>query len=147
MSISLHLQGKEQVLPLFYIPYTGFHNDHEFEQIMLSLMDRKTLVNERKYEAESLFDVSGNTGLLPGTFTFSCIDGLCLISPSSLLVEGSVRTIHAEAEHAEDQGLQLIRETAGRYVHANIYVNYSRIHKLLYPFDQPAKLAKATATV
>ena len=86
------------------------------------------MVNERKYEAETLFDVSGKPGFVPGKFTFTCLNGICLISPSSLLVEESVRTIHSDTDLLSDEGLQLIRETAGRYVHANIYLNYSLFH-------------------
>ncbi len=133
--ISLHLQGKDQLVPLFYIPYAVHHSDHEFEQMILSLLDEESMVNERRYETEILQDVSGNpAGLLGGKFTFSCVNGLFLASPSSMLVEGAVRTIHAEADPEEDTGLQLIRGTAGKYVHANIYINYSRIHTLLYPY-------------
>ena len=133
LSISIHLQGKDQLVPVIYIPYAGYYGDHEFEQQMLSLLSAETLVNERKYEAETLYDISGNPGYLPGKLTFCCIDGLCLFSPSSLLVENAVRTIHAGTGQEGDQGLQLVRGTAGRYVHANIYIRYSRVHQLLYP--------------
>ncbi|MFH0757763.1 MAG: hypothetical protein V2B15_10790 [Bacteroidota bacterium] len=131
--MSLHLQGKEQLMPLFYVSYAGHHTDHEFEQMVFSLLDDKTMVNDRKYETEVLYDVSGNPESTPGKFTFTCVNGLCLISPSAMLVEESVRTIHSDVNLSEDNGLQLIRGTAGRYVHANIYINYSRIHLLGYP--------------
>ena len=132
-SISIHLQGKDQLVPVFYISYGGYHGDHEFEEQVLSLLSGETLVNERKYEAETLYDISVESGHLPGKFTFCCVDGLFLFSPSSLLVENAVRTIHAGTGQEGDQGLQLVRGTAGRYVHANIYIQYSRVHLLLYP--------------
>ena len=133
-SISLHLQGKNQLMPLFYIPYSEHHNDHEFEQMMLTLLGGDAMVNDRKYETEILYDVSGKQNLIPGKFTFTCVDGICLISPSNLLVESSVRTIHDDTDPEADPGLKLIRETAGKYVQANIYINYSRGHQLFHPF-------------
>jgi len=136
LSISIHLQGKDQLVPLFYISYADHHGDHEFEQMIFSLLEGETMVNDRKYETETLYDISGNPGSIPGKFTFSCVNGICLISPSSLLVEGSVRTIHAETDPAKDAGLELIRGTAGRYVHANIYINYTGAHKLFYPYTR-----------
>ena len=104
LSISIHLQGKDQLVPLFYISYADHHGDHEFEQMIFSLLEGETMVNDRKYETETLYDISGNPGSIPGKFTFSCVNGICLVSPSSLLVEGSVRTIHAETDPAKDAG-------------------------------------------
>ncbi|MCK5135313.1 MAG: PQQ-binding-like beta-propeller repeat protein [Bacteroidales bacterium] len=134
LNLSLHLIGKDQLMPLFYIRYSEFHSDHDFEQFMLSLLDGQAMVNDRKYEAETLYDVSGKPGFVPEVFSFTCINGICLISSSSMLVEESVRTIHAEGNFSTDKGLQLIRETAGRYVHANIYINYEKLQLLFYPF-------------
>jgi hypothetical protein len=132
-SVSIHLQGRDQLMPLFYIDYADHHSDHEFEQIIFSLLGEGITVNDRKYEAETLFDISENEGKVPGKLTFACVNGVCLASPSSLLVEGSVRTIHATEVPAEDPGWQLIRGTAGKYVHANLYINYARVQELLYP--------------
>jgi len=133
MGVSVHLQGKNQLTPLVYISYADHHNDHEFEQIVLKLLGDGSIVNERKYESETLFDVSGDPASIPGKFTFACVNGICLAGASSMLVEQSLRTIHAGMDPSEDKALEKVRGTAGRYVHANIYVNYSRIDKLFYP--------------
>ncbi len=133
LNLSFHLVGKDQLAPLFYIAYTGSHSDHDFEQIMLSLLEGVAMINERKYDATILFDVSGEPGFVPGKFSFTCLNGLCVLSPSSMLVEESVRTIHSEADLSTDEGLKLIRKTAGRYVHANTYINYEKLQKLFYP--------------
>ncbi|HER09415.1 MAG TPA: hypothetical protein ENO20_10960 [Bacteroides sp.] len=134
LSLSLHLLGKDQLMPLIYISYAASHSDRDFEQLVLSMLDGETMVNNRNYEAETLFDVSGEPGLVPGKFTFACVSGICLASPSSILVEEAVRTIHADTNLSGDPDLQLIRKTAGRYVHANLYINYPRLHLLFYPF-------------
>ncbi|MCK5691219.1 MAG: hypothetical protein KAI08_00180 [Bacteroidales bacterium] len=134
LNLSLHKVGKDQLIPLVYLEYSSAHSDHDFENIMLALLEKRAMINERKYEAEVIYDVSGGPGFIPGKFTFSCLDGLCLISSSSMLVEESIRTIHAETNLASLAGLQKVRETEGRYVHANFYINYNRIAELFHPF-------------
>ncbi len=134
LNLSLHKVGKDQLIPLVYLEYSSAHSDHDFENMMLALLEKRAMVNERKYEAEVVYDVSGGPGFVPGKFTFSCLDGLCLISSSSMLVEESIRTIHAETNLTSFAGLQKVRETEGRYVHANFYINYGRLAELFHPF-------------
>ena len=132
--LSLHLIGKDQLIPLFYIRYSELHSDNDFKQVMLDLLKEQAMLHERKYEAETVYDVSGKPGFVPGKFSYACVKGICLISPSSILVEESVRTIHSDTDFSADDALQLVRGTAGRYVHANIYINYSKLNLLFYPF-------------
>ena len=134
VNLSLHKVGKDQLIPLIYLEYSSTHSDNEFEHIILSMLDKQAMVNERKYEAETVHDVSGGPGFVPGKFTFSCLDGICLISTSSMLVEESVRTIHAEKNLAAEAGLQKVRATEGRYVHGNFFINYERLAELFHPF-------------
>lgn len=134
LNFSLHKIGKDQLVPLFYLDYASAHSDHDFEHIILGQLEKKAMVNERKYEAEVVYDVSGGPGFVPGKFTFACLDGICLISTSSMLVEESIRTIHAESDLSAEIGLQKVRETEGRYVHANLYINYKRLAELFHPY-------------
>jgi len=134
LNLSLHLVGKDQLVPLFYLKFPESYSDNEFENLMMSILEEKAMINSRKYETETLHDVSGEPGLIPGKFTFSCMKGLCLLSSSSMLIEESIRTIHDERDLNEELGLSMVRETAGRYVHANIYINYERLPYLFYPF-------------
>ncbi len=150
LSLSLHKVGKDQLIPLFYLEYSSSHSDSDFEHLFLAMLEKKAMINERKYEGEKVYDVSGGPGFIPGKFTFACLEGLCLISTSSMLVEESVRTIHADTDLNMDEGLQRVRETAGRFVHANLYINYEKLPDLFFPFlsesrwgtlDKLAKLA------
>jgi hypothetical protein len=139
LSISLHKVGKDQLIPLFYLEYSSSHSDSDFEHLFMGLLEKQAMVNERKYEGEKVYDVSAGPGFIPGKFTFACLDGLCLLSTSSMLVEESIRTIHADADLRMDEGLQRVRETAGRYVHANLYINYEKLPDLFYPFVDEAR--------
>jgi hypothetical protein len=131
LSISIHLQGKDQLVPLFYIPYSDHYDGHDFEQVVLELAGEGAALDERKYEAETLYQVSG--------YTMCCLSGICLFSPSSLLVEHSVRTIHSGTGLNDDEELKQVKATAGKYVHANVYLNYSRVHQLMLPLIKEQK--------
>jgi len=133
LAVSLHLLGKDQVVPLVYIPYADRVSDNDFEQLILAILDREDMINERRYETEVLYDVSGKPGSMASRFSFACVNGICLISPSSILVEEAVRTMHGDPVLENDPGLSMIRSTAGRYVHANIYVDYRNFSKLFRP--------------
>ncbi len=134
VNLSLHQVGKDRLIPLFFISFESSHSDNEFEQLMLGLVENRAMVNERKYETETLFDVSGEPAFIQGKFSFTCVGGLCLLSSSAMLVEEAVRTLHAESNLSSDTGLQLVRETAGKYVRANIYINYRKLQELFHPF-------------
>lgn len=133
INVSFHLVGKDRIVPIFYLSYIGSYNDNEFEQLILGFLEKNTMMNERKYEAETIYDFSGRPGLIPEKFSLACVNGLCLISPTSMLVEESIRTIHGDTDLSDDEGLEMIRETAGRFVHANLYLNYENLPQLFYP--------------
>lgn len=134
LSLSIHLKGKENLTPLIYLPYAEYYNDNEFEQIVFDALGEESMVNERKYDGETLYDVSASPSIISGKFTFSCVNGIFLAGPTSMIVEHAVRTIHAGRDYSEDPALEKVRSTAGRYVHANIYLNYALVHKLFYPY-------------
>ncbi len=136
LSFSLHLVGKDQLVPLFYLSYSDNHSDHDFEQILKALPGNESMVNERKYDAAKLYDISGAPGIFPFKFSFACLNGCAVISPSSMLTEASVRTIQSGQDLTADQGLKQIRKTAGKFVHANVYLQYELLAKLFYPWIQ-----------
>lgn len=134
LSVSLHRIGKDQLSPLLYMPYAEEVSDDDFEKLMWDFLGANALANKRKYEGEFLNEVSGDPNTVKGKFTFACVNGICLLSPTSMLVEESIRSIHSSADGEADQDLQAIRRTAGKYVHANIYLNYALIGDLLKTF-------------
>ncbi|MDF1573899.1 MAG: hypothetical protein P1P86_01735 [Bacteroidales bacterium] len=142
LSLSLHKVGKDQLVPLLFLDYSSSHSDNDFEHLMLALFEKRTMMNERKYETEVVYDVSGEPGFVPGRFTFTCTEGLCLISSSSMLVEESIRTIHSGVNLASAPGFQRAQETKGKYVHANFYVNYKKLNELLHPFVKESEWPK-----
>ena len=39
-SFSLHKIGKDQLVPLFYLEYSHAHSDHEFENVILAMLEK-----------------------------------------------------------------------------------------------------------
>ena len=143
-SLSLHLIGKKQIAPLFFLPYEGAFSDNDFSSIMAAVLVEGADRVSRKYETEIIYEIP------EGEISYACVNGLCLLSPSSMLVESAIRTLHSPDSQGTEgnEDMQRIRTTAGRYVHANIYINYSRVNMLFYPFLEedhwslPASLSK-----
>jgi len=133
VSFSIHLVGKDLLQPLFYLSFAERYSSGDFEDEMCTLLGEEARISERKYETERLSEVSGAMGDLVGDFSYACVKGILLVSPSAMLVESAIRTIHSEPDTARGKVLQKIRSTAGRFVHANIYINYERLEKLFYP--------------
>jgi hypothetical protein len=133
LSLSVHLQGKQRLATLFYLE-TG--DDVASGEIVSSLSDlfgKEAIMNERKYEAVPLYDVSLDSESPIEQVSFTIVDGLVILSTSSLLVEEAIRTLHTRSGIGTTMGFKKVAETAGRYVHGNLYVNYSRIRLLLQP--------------
>ncbi|MBE9518790.1 MAG: hypothetical protein IMY68_09475, partial [Bacteroidetes bacterium] len=55
VNLSLHKVGKDQLIPLFYLEYSSAHSDNDFEHLMLSLLEKRAMINERKYETEVVY--------------------------------------------------------------------------------------------
>jgi len=130
ISISFHLQGKSKLKLLFILEPDPEIKENDIHSALEVLFGRDAIVNNRKYEAVNLYDVS-----LPAIgpvrqLSYSVIDGLVLISSSSLLVEEAIRTVHSGSGIISDVAFREVSKTAGKYVQANVYLNYRRIPSL-----------------
>ena len=149
LSLSLHLLGKDKLMPMFYLPLEEGMDKRDFRGIIGGILEKEDLVNERKYEAETLYDVSLHGDRLVDAFTYAIVKGVCILSPSSLLVESSIRSLNAGGNILQEPGFRSVHETAGRYVHANVYLNYRELDRLFVPFTHNRhweKLQRLTRT-
>ena len=46
LNLSIHKLGKDQLTPLLYLVYSDAHGDHEFENMILTLLKEKAMVND-----------------------------------------------------------------------------------------------------
>ncbi len=137
ISFSLHLLGKDKLSALFYVPLGEKYSEQEIKNEIVSQLGRDAILNDRKYEAVELTDVSlANTSLVR-SFSFAVKDGLLIVSTSSLQVENAIRTLHSGGGISNCKGFKIVESTAGKYVHANIYLNYRYLDNIFYPVIKP----------
>ena len=139
LNLSWHLVGKDKLQPIIYIDYAQYSSAKDFTQFLLDLVGSEASINERRYEAEMIYDIVSKHDYLPDKFSFTCTNGLCLISPSSMLVEEAIRVLHSDEGFTDDLAFRKVLNTSGRYVHANIYINYEVLNQLFYPFVDHAR--------
>lgn len=132
-SLSIHLMGKSELAAVFYLKATDELSLHDLESELTELCGKNAIVNERKYEAVNLRDVSfGRENAVP-SLTFGGKDGLLIVSSSSILVEDAIRNLNSRGGISHLKGFKKVEETAGKYVHANLYINYHQLDQLFYP--------------
>lgn len=125
--ISFHPSGKDEFIPVFYFKVSNFSGIRNFKKIINNLNGAD--ITERKYEGEIIHDVilSGNKG------KFSCVgvDGLIIISKSSILVENVIRQLGAVESVIQKRGLDELVKSAGKNYPANIYIQIPALPRFL----------------
>ncbi|MBN1132529.1 MAG: hypothetical protein JXR52_06990 [Bacteroidales bacterium] len=134
INLSLHLLGKDKIQPVFYVDYSDSYSQKDFVNLVTAFLGDASLINERRYEAETIYDVSCRSDYLPDQFSFAVIKGIFILSPSSILLEESIRGSNAGNGFFNEREFLQVKSTSGRYVYANLYLNYSRLPQLFYPF-------------
>ncbi|HDR67706.1 MAG TPA: hypothetical protein ENN61_01520, partial [Bacteroidaceae bacterium] len=132
--LSLHLIGKAKLMPVIYIDYSDYYSSKDFTNLFTAFLGDNTIINERRYEAETIYEASCREDHLPDNLSFACLKGIFLLSPSSLLIEESIRGMHSGKSYVSNQGFQRVRSTSGRNVYANTYLNYAILDQIFFPF-------------
>lgn len=133
LSFSLHLLGKSKLRPLIYIRLGDQVSVQSVDNEIRDAAGDDAIFNRRKYEAVELTDVSlGSHGVIR-SISYAFKDGLLILSPSSILVEESIRSLNSEGGIYYQDGFQKVAETAGKYVPGNLYLNYRLLDQLFYP--------------
>lgn len=133
LSLSLHLMGKSELATVFYFIPGEEITMNDLEAELIALLGENAIINERKYEAVNLKDISPAKGSAFPAITFGSKNGLLICSSSSILVEDAIRNLNSGGGIYYKKGFQKVRNSAGRYVHANIYINYRMLDQLFYP--------------
>ncbi|MFC2129380.1 hypothetical protein ACFLQX_01225 [Bacteroidota bacterium] len=136
LSLSIHLMGRSELAVVFYLQPSDQHSISDLEADLTALFGDDAILNERKYEAVNLKDVSFRRESLIQSLTYGSKDDLLIVSCSSILVEDAIRNLNSRGGIYHQKGFQKVAETAGKYVHANLFVNYRILDQLFYPgFD------------
>ena len=132
--LSLHMTGKEKYDYIYIIGLgTEFEKD-QAEKIMSELLNGKAKIAERTYSDVKIHDVIPTDKESIRNFSYAVADGVFIFSFSSILVEDAVRQMRSENSIATISGYTKVRNTAGKNVEGNMYINYSTFPKLISIF-------------
>ena len=120
LSLSIHLMGRSELAVVFYLKPSDQHSMSDLEAEMTALFGDDAILNERKYEAVNIKDVSFRKKNVISSLSYGSKDGLLIVSSSSILVEDAIRNLNSKGGIYHQKGFQKVAETTGKYVHANL---------------------------
>jgi outer membrane protein assembly factor BamB len=133
LSFSVHLLGKNKISYIFYVPLGEDINLHNFNQEIRAGFGDDVLINSRKYEAVELTDISLNNSNIVRGFSYGIQERIFILSTSSMLLEDAIRSLNSGGGIYHNKGFKIVSKTAGKYVQANVYMNYTVLEQLFYP--------------
>ncbi len=122
--ISAHESGKNNLKFLFLLKYGDIKEKKIIEQYLNKYISHKSYtIESRNYNHTKLFTASGDKTRL--NYAFS--KGTFICSRSSILVEKGIRQQTVDKSFENDSVFQAIKETSGKNVPANIYINFKNL--------------------
>ena len=124
VTISGHLTANEELDFLYVLPI----KDKDNEQIIIEIFGNivgKDNIQKGDYEGFILYNaynLDDNSKFINFSFTFA--KGLFIFSKSRICVEESIRMLNEGFSILEDKSFIAARESSGKNVDANIYLNY-----------------------
>jgi hypothetical protein len=125
--ISAHKLGKSDLGFLFLIRLQNFRDKKLLLQTITSLLSTDKNIKTREYNSTKIYTVKTEHSNL----NFSFYKGILMASPSTLLVENSIRQADVENSFLNDPGFLKVQKTSGKNVDANLYINLSNFNDLI----------------
>ncbi|MBK8806853.1 MAG: DUF3352 domain-containing protein [Bacteroidales bacterium] len=120
--ITNNLLGQKQSEYLFLIPIDLQNEKALYENFILSSLGEKAEVKRKEYEKETIYEIALYDSKY-SSFYFSFIDGVLLLSFSSVIIETSIRQIASDVSLLQDEAFSRVNSTAGENIEVNVYVN------------------------
>ncbi len=127
ISLSIHRSGKSSIEFILYYPLDKAGAEKTILRFIQEKVQSTATLTPRKYEEVRIYDVDFSGSGRKDDFSFTFSRGLLILSPSSILLEASVRQLSQSRSVADETGFKEVAETAGRNVEGNIYLNYKTI--------------------
>jgi len=131
LTISLHKEGNGKAVPLFVYKLKNKAEENKFLGVIEEGLISTWKVSSREYNSTSIFKISDS--YIDGIFYCTVNQGLLVISPSSLLVENSLRQTQTGISLVENPTFNKIFKTAGANCDANLFVNFFELPELISP--------------
>ena len=122
--ISGHLSANDELDFLYILPVNGKENQSNIIQLFEKKAGKEN-IQKGDYEGYILynsFNLDNNQNLI--NFSFCFAKGLFLFSKSRICVEESIRMLNEGFSIMSDKTFKAARESSGKNVDANVYVNY-----------------------
>ncbi|HKK63284.1 MAG TPA: hypothetical protein VJ951_12040, partial [Bacteroidales bacterium] len=140
LNVSLHLMGKDDISPIFYInaaaELSGDMLIEEFNRLYADIPENST----RTYDGMKIWEIQTGDKNEYGNLSLAIIHGLLLVSDQSVLVEDAIRTFKSNSGLSESEDFGVLAEVAGKYVQGNIYINFSKFPGLISKYLSLDKL-------
>ena len=134
--VCVQKQGKEQVGFTYLLKPDNIREQNLLLKYLEEWAEKEgNQLSVRNYNKTKLHSIrKGNDNLL----SYATVKGSLIASASPLLVEQAIRQSSVDHPVTSTKQFQRIRETAGKNVVANIYINFRRLPELLsLPFEKP----------
>ncbi|MEE4198046.1 MAG: hypothetical protein V2I54_10410 [Bacteroidales bacterium] len=125
--LSAHRSGKENIAFLFLLKMNTLRDKKIILQYIEQWLNQKGEIKKREYNNTLIYQVE--SGEREFHFTFN--QGVLMFSPSSILLEASIRQAGVNESILNDQGFNTVQKTAGKNVDANVYINLNYFPEII----------------
>ncbi|MCW3785119.1 hypothetical protein [Plebeiibacterium sediminum] len=129
LTISLHQEGKSTLSPLFIYEVNNKAENKLLSSLLTENKPSDWSISERKYNSNFIYKIRDNKELFETYLSFE--NGLLLISPSSLIIEKSLRQLDTEYSLEKEKTFDQLFKTAGDNSDINLFINFKNSSDLL----------------
>jgi len=134
LTISHHMTGKDKFEALYILTLPKKTDDKEISSLVSELLPVQTNIRIREYYKTKIYDISFRENQKNVNFSYCFINEYMIFSPSSILLESSLRQFESSSSVLDSPGFQIIESTSGSNSQANIYLNFNTLPKFLSIF-------------
>jgi hypothetical protein len=120
--IAIKYEGRNEITPLFIIPYSGSSKKRGWNALIEAWFPIAEFSrNERNYDHFSVIDIANNQSR--NIFSYAYAEGLLLASPKSVLIEQALRQLNSSGISG-NPGFVKVNRSASKQAQAAIYINH-----------------------
>ena len=128
--VSFHELGNNKYKPIFYTMFSGRFEGNQVLKTIEQLLQNKGKLISSRYNQVKVFSFQSNSNNKL-SFFYGFHKGILIISPSEILIQDAIRQTESDQGLLQEKQFTKLRETAGDYVDANIYVQFDEFQNML----------------
>ena len=131
--ISLTVVGKSSIIPTYIIELDQLSSETNFTNFLKKNLSSNAHISSKEYEDTHIFTINFKNKKQESIY-YALYKGILISSPSSLLVESSIRQIDNPKSITNNHDFRKVHKTAGRNVEANFYIQFKPFSNLFNKF-------------